>query len=389
MPVASFLKKFGDEFEHFVRTAARCTTGGSRREHAHVKLTIDQREIEAREGETVLQAARATASTSRTSAITTSCRSPAAAASASSRSTTCPSCSRPATSAVAPKMIVETERRGGAAGARRTCCSSSCCNHPVDCGICDKAGECRLQDYQHRYGPAQTLSREPKQHKRKLHDLGPRITLDNERCILCSRCVRFTREISRQQRARHRRARQPFVRRGADGRPLRRPVLGQRDRPVPDGRAAVDATSCTSAASGSCEPVRSVCTGCARGCSIKVWRRMQVRQPQHAGHGPGQRRLPHDGVREPGHQRSVALQQGLRPAQVDGTRAPAAAAHRRPGRRRSTRPSPGPGSCWRRPRTRPCWYRPMRRTRNWTCCSRCSAASLPTCTPTTCRRTAR
>ena len=64
-------------------------------------------------------------------------------------------------------------------------------NHPVDCGICDKAGECRLQDYQHAYGPKQSVARDPKHHKRKLHDLGPRITLDNERCILCSRCSPF------------------------------------------------------------------------------------------------------------------------------------------------------------------------------------------------------
>ena len=70
-------------------------------------------------------------------------------------------------------------------------------NHPVDCGICDKAGECTLQDYHYRYNGAPSLSRDPKVHATKFHALSERIVLDNERCILCSRCVRFTREISK------------------------------------------------------------------------------------------------------------------------------------------------------------------------------------------------
>ena len=70
-------------------------------------------------------------------------------------------------------------------------------NHPVDCGICDKAGECTLQDYHYAYNGAPSISREPKVHATKFHDLSERIVLDNERCILCSRCVRFTREISK------------------------------------------------------------------------------------------------------------------------------------------------------------------------------------------------
>src|SRR6187399_3738733 len=70
-------------------------------------------------------------------------------------------------------------------------------NHPVDCGICDKAGECRLQDYEFEYGVPRSRSLEPKHRKRKLYPLSERIQLDNERCILCSRCVRFTREVSK------------------------------------------------------------------------------------------------------------------------------------------------------------------------------------------------
>jgi NADH-quinone oxidoreductase subunit G len=65
-------------------------------------------------------------------------------------------------------------------------------NHPVDCGICDKAGECRLQDYHYAYNGAPSASRDPKVRATKFHPLSERILLDNERCILCSRCVRFT-----------------------------------------------------------------------------------------------------------------------------------------------------------------------------------------------------
>src|SRR5438093_1575582 len=68
-------------------------------------------------------------------------------------------------------------------------------NHPLDCPICDQAGECKLQQYSAEYGQAQSRFVETKVHKPKAVDLGPRIMLDDERCILCSRCVRFTRDI--------------------------------------------------------------------------------------------------------------------------------------------------------------------------------------------------
>ena len=68
-------------------------------------------------------------------------------------------------------------------------------NHPLDCPICDQAGECRLQEYSADYGQASSRFVEEKVHKPKQVDLGPRILLDDERCILCSRCIRFTRDI--------------------------------------------------------------------------------------------------------------------------------------------------------------------------------------------------
>ncbi len=68
-------------------------------------------------------------------------------------------------------------------------------NHPLDCPICDQAGECKLQEYSVDYGKSGSRFAEEKVHKPKQVDLGPRIVLDDERCILCSRCVRFTKDI--------------------------------------------------------------------------------------------------------------------------------------------------------------------------------------------------
>ena len=68
-------------------------------------------------------------------------------------------------------------------------------NHPLDCPICDQAGECKLQEYSVDYGQSASRFVEPKVHKPKAVDLGPRIVLDDERCILCTRCIRFTKDI--------------------------------------------------------------------------------------------------------------------------------------------------------------------------------------------------
>jgi NADH-quinone oxidoreductase subunit G len=69
-------------------------------------------------------------------------------------------------------------------------------NHPLDCPICDKAGECLLQDYSFNFGSRQGRSREPRRKLQKRKGIGPRMILDQERCILCRRCVRFCREIT-------------------------------------------------------------------------------------------------------------------------------------------------------------------------------------------------
>ncbi len=69
-------------------------------------------------------------------------------------------------------------------------------NHPLDCPICDQAGECPLQIQTYKYGPEGSRFEVKKVHKPKRVQLGPRVTMDAERCINCTRCVRFTEEIS-------------------------------------------------------------------------------------------------------------------------------------------------------------------------------------------------
>ena len=69
-------------------------------------------------------------------------------------------------------------------------------NHPLDCTICDQAGECKLQEYSMEHGQAESQFAEQKVHKPKAVDLGPRIVLDAERCVLCTRCIRFSADIA-------------------------------------------------------------------------------------------------------------------------------------------------------------------------------------------------
>ncbi len=69
-------------------------------------------------------------------------------------------------------------------------------NHPLDCPICDQAGECRLQEFSVDFGNSKSRFLENKVKKPKNVVLGPRVTLDDERCILCSRCIRFCQEIA-------------------------------------------------------------------------------------------------------------------------------------------------------------------------------------------------
>ncbi|NNM29115.1 MAG: molybdopterin-dependent oxidoreductase [Akkermansiaceae bacterium] len=69
-------------------------------------------------------------------------------------------------------------------------------NHPLDCPICDQAGECELQEYSVEFGRGFSRFEEMKVKKPKNVEIGPRIRLDDERCVMCSRCIRFMDEVA-------------------------------------------------------------------------------------------------------------------------------------------------------------------------------------------------
>jgi NADH-quinone oxidoreductase subunit G len=148
-------------------------------------------------------------------------------------------------------------------------------NHPVDCGICDKAGECTLQDYHYRYNGERSLSRDVKVHATKFHPLSERIVLDNERCILCSRCVRFTREVSKSNALGIvQRGDQSLVRASEDHALDADPYSDNVIDLCPVG-ALLSRPFLYKARVWYLKPTRSVCPGCARGCNVQIWHRKQ------------------------------------------------------------------------------------------------------------------
>jgi NADH-quinone oxidoreductase subunit G len=99
------------------------------------------------------------------------------------------------TTPVSEGMIVHTKTEK-VLKARRGTLEFLLINHPLDCPICDKGGECDLQDFTLRYGPGGTRFDLYKRHFPKPVPVSDRVMLDRERCILCQRCTRFSSEIS-------------------------------------------------------------------------------------------------------------------------------------------------------------------------------------------------
>lgn len=146
-------------------------------------------------------------------------------------------------------------------------------NHPVDCGICNKSGECLLQDHHYAYNGQPSLSRDSKTHATKFFPLSNRIMLDNERCIMCSRCIRFTDEVSKSHAL-------GVVNRGDHS--LIRPngAVDFNDDPYSDNvidicpvGALLSRNLLDHARVWYLKNTPSVCPGCERGCSINIWHR--------------------------------------------------------------------------------------------------------------------
>jgi NADH-quinone oxidoreductase chain G len=98
------------------------------------------------------------------------------------------------TTPVRDGMVVKVHTSPAAVKARKANIEFLLTNHPLDCPVCDKGGECPLQDQALQDGPGQSRYIEEKRHKNKRYPLGDLIVLDQERCVLCWRCIRFLDE---------------------------------------------------------------------------------------------------------------------------------------------------------------------------------------------------
>ncbi len=102
-----------------------------------------------------------------------------------------PSCMLPVT----PEMKVNTET-DATKRAQSGILELFLINHPLDCPVCDKGGECPLQDNAYAFGPGETRFVEEKRHYEKPIPISDLVNLDRERCILCDRCTRFSKEVA-------------------------------------------------------------------------------------------------------------------------------------------------------------------------------------------------
>lgn len=143
-------------------------------------------------------------------------------------------------------------------------------NHPLDCPICDEAGECKLQDYAYTYSAGYSRFDESKVHKPKRVELGPHVMLDTERCIMCSRCIRFCDEIAKKPQL-------TFTQRGTHvelttfpGEKLDNPYSMNTIDICPVG-ALTSRDFRFKARVWEMSSTETICTGCARGCNMYSW----------------------------------------------------------------------------------------------------------------------
>ncbi len=142
-------------------------------------------------------------------------------------------------------------------------------NHPLDCPVCDKGGECPLQDIAFGWGGGKSRFVEPKRHFVKPLELSPTIAIDRERCILCYRCVRFSQEISEDYQL-------VLLERGAhsyvstfDGQPYVAPFSGNIVELCPVG-ALTSRNYRFRARPWDVEDSGSVCTLCPSQCNVSL-----------------------------------------------------------------------------------------------------------------------
>ena len=142
-------------------------------------------------------------------------------------------------------------------------------NHPLDCPICDKGGECDLQDFSMAYGQSASRLADRKEAKPKALDLGPTIVLDDERCIVCQRCSRFDEIITRERSLVVMDRGQRDVIATATGEPYRSNYSGNVTELCPVG-ALTSKTYRFRSRPWDLQRTATTCTQCPVGCAINV-----------------------------------------------------------------------------------------------------------------------
>ncbi len=175
-----------------------------------------------------------------------------------------PSCGTP----VAEGMVIRTQGPEALRN-RQAVLEFLLINHPLDCPVCDQAGECELQNYYMDHGNYDSRFNENKKKRKKAFPIGPHVMLDQERCILCTRCVRFTREISKTgELGVHDRGHlsEIDIFPGAD---LNNPYSGNVVDICPVG-ALTDRDFRFQCRVWFLSSTPSICPGCSRGCNIEI-----------------------------------------------------------------------------------------------------------------------
>lgn len=179
-------------------------------------------------------------------------------------------------------MVVRTKSEKALA-ARNAVMEFLLINHPLDCPICDEAGECKLQEYAFKHGKGESRFVEEKVHKNKRVKLGPFVMFDAERCISCSRCIRFSAEIAKKPQL-------TFVKRGDrvtietfPGEQFNNPYSLNVVDICPVG-ALTNLDFRFKSRVWDMTFVKSICPGCARGCNIEIGVRQNIILRLHPRH---------------------------------------------------------------------------------------------------------
>jgi NADH-quinone oxidoreductase subunit G len=142
-------------------------------------------------------------------------------------------------------------------------------NHPLDCTVCDQAGHCKLQDYHFEYNARPSRFLEEKVHKIKALPLGPNVMLDGERCIMCTRCIRFCDEITGTSELGMLNRGDQSVIAVSPGRELNNPLSGSVVDLCPVG-ALTHREWRFNTRIWFTNQTETICPGCSTGCNVKV-----------------------------------------------------------------------------------------------------------------------